>query len=702
MPDMRERVARRSARSGYAVPDGRVSAQRRRVTHEGTPDARAVRRVWSGPAPLLLRANGALRRALRLSLVVEPEDGQPPRRQGPDAPGSRRPPAGRRDRGHREQRRHAALVLLGQEPLPSRRRSVGRALARRLSRRQPADRGFLLGGPGPLRAGRPEGADRHVDRDVLRSGAAPRLRLASALQGVPRSCHDPQARAARAPGGDPRPGEQRAGLRRLHEGQRDPPVHRHRSKPAPRDRRSERGQVRVRHAGDVDPDHLGGGGARAQAGLLSGLPVALPRRPRRAGSGVSGGGRQADVSPPLDRGGLDVTSMTPSRLLIFVPTYNENRNVERLCAELRALPLDADILFIDDGSPDGTGATLDRLARQHPRVSVIHREGKLGIGSAHRAGIAYAYEKGYDLLITLDADFSHSPADLPRLLAAHARDVDVGVASRYLGPDSLPGWSPHRLFLTRFGHFLTRVLLRMPYDASGALRLYDLRRIPRELFELVTARAYPFFFESLFILCRNGARIREIPIVLQARVYGSSKLTAREGVRSGRFLLRLFFAQLANPGRFRRSRPIDRLRPELVESQGWDEYWSEKRTALGTLYDLVAAVYRRVIRRNLRRDAERSFASGARSLHARRSSRQVDAGLHERFRVTAVDISERALRLYARNNPHASRIEQASIFDLPFEAGAFDGVYNLGVLEHFHPHEIREILDELPARVLLR
>jgi len=387
--------------------------------------------------------------------------------------------------------------------------------------------------------------------------------------------------------------------------------------------------------------------------------------------------------------------MTPSRLLIFVPTYNENRNVERLCAELRALPLNADILFIDDGSPDGTGATLDRLARQHPRISVVHREGKLGIGSAHRAGIAYAYDKGYDLLITLDADFSHSPADLPRLLAAHASDVDVVVASRYLGPDSLPGWSPHRLFLTRLGHFLTRVLLRMPYDASGALRLYDLRRIPRELFELVTARAYAFFFESLFILCRNGARIREIPIVLQARVYGSSKLTAREGVRSGRFLLRLFFAQLANPGRFRRSRPIDRLRPELVESQGWDEYWSEKRTALGTLYDLVAAVYRRVIRRNLRRYAERSFAAGARVLHAGCGSGQVDAGLHERFRVTAVDISERALRLYARNNPHASRIEQASIFDLPFEAGAFDGVYNLGVLEHFHPHEIREILDEL-------
>ena len=386
--------------------------------------------------------------------------------------------------------------------------------------------------------------------------------------------------------------------------------------------------------------------------------------------------------------------MTPVRLLIFVPTYNENRNVERLCAELLGLPLAADILFIDDGSPDGTGATLDGLAHQHRQISVIHRAGKFGIGSAHRAGIAYAYDHGYDLLITLDADFSHSPADLPRLLAAHALDVDLVVASRYLGPDSLPGWSPHRLFLTRFGHVLTRVLLRMPYDASGALRLYDLRRIPRELFELVTARAYAFFFESLFILCRNGVRIREIPIVLPARVYGNSKLTAREGVRSGRFLVKLFFAHLTNPGRFQRSRSIDRLRPELTESQGWDEYWSEKRTALGTLYDLVAAVYRRVIRHNLRRYAERSFAAGARVLHAGCGSGQVDADLHRRVRVTAVDVSERALRLYARNNPRASRIEQASIFDLPFEAGAFDGVYNLGVLEHFDRREIGEILGE--------
>jgi dolichol-phosphate mannosyltransferase len=387
-------------------------------------------------------------------------------------------------------------------------------------------------------------------------------------------------------------------------------------------------------------------------------------------------------------------AMAPRRL-IFVPTYNENRNVERLCAELLALPLTADILFIDDGSPDGTGATLDALARRHPQVSVIHRQGKLGIGSAHAEGIAYAYDRGYDQLVTMDADFSHNPGDIPRLFAALGPGVDAVVGSRYLQSGSLPGWSPYRLFLTRLGHFLTMTLLRLPYDASGALRLYDLRQIPRELFGLVTARAYAFFFESLFVLHCNGVRITEVPIVLPARVYGNSKLTLREGIRSGRFLMKLVTEYSLHRDRYLRARRVDTLRPALSESQGWDQYWTEKPNALGAVYDLVANVYRRVIRYNLRHQAHRAFVPGARLLHAGCGSGQVDQGLHAHYRITAVDISERALSLYARNNRRASRIEQADIFELPFEADAFDGAYNLGVMEHFHRHEIRKILSEL-------
>jgi len=255
-----------------------------------------------------------------------------------------------------------------------------------------------------------------------------------------------------------------------------------------------------------------------------------------------------------------MTGTAGARLLLFVPTYNENGNVGRLCAELRALELGADLLFMDDGSPDGTGDTLDALARRHPDVEVTHRKSKLGIGSAHREGVAYAYDSGYDILVTLDADFSHNPRDVLRLLDAHGEDADVVIGSRYLQRGSLPGWSPHRRFLTLFGHFLTRMLLGMPYDASGALRLYDLRRLPRELFDLVTADSYSFFFESLFVLHQNGCRVREIPIALPARVYGNSKLTFREASRSGRVLLELFLANLSSPERFRRG-PLIELPP---------------------------------------------------------------------------------------------------------------------------------------------
>jgi dolichol-phosphate mannosyltransferase len=381
-------------------------------------------------------------------------------------------------------------------------------------------------------------------------------------------------------------------------------------------------------------------------------------------------------------------------VLLFIPTYNERRNVERLSQALRALPIEADILFVDDASPDGTGEVLEQLAQRHPEIRVRHRERKLGIGSAHRAGIQYAYDHGYELLVTLDADFSHNPADIPRLLDALDNGTDVVVGSRYLARRSLPGWSPHRRFLTVLGHWLTTHLLGIPYDATGALRLYDLRRIPRELFALSTTSAYAFFYESLFILHLNGFRVRQIPIVLPARVYGSSKLTVREAVRSARFLLYLWFDEFTRPERYRRPRSIDRYQP-MAEAGDWDAYWSQSKDTVGAAYDVAAAIYRRrVIRAALERALGRHFAAGSVLLNAGCGSGQVDMNLHQRFRVTAVDISLAALERYARNNPSAHRIEQASILELPFEAETFDGVFNLGVLEHFSADAIRAILGE--------
>jgi dolichol-phosphate mannosyltransferase len=239
-----------------------------------------------------------------------------------------------------------------------------------------------------------------------------------------------------------------------------------------------------------------------------------------------------------------------TKTLVFVPTYEERENVQPLLVELRVHAPDADIVFMDDNSPDGTGEVLDELAKTEPRLKVIHRPGKQGIGAAHLAGIAYAYDHGYDLLVTLDCDFTHSPADIP-VLVAKTSEVDMVVGSRFLQSGSLPGWSPARKVLTRLGHMLTATVLGVHGDATGAFRVYRLAGIPPQLFDLVTARGYAFFFESLFVAHKNGIRIGEVPIKLPARTQGHSKMSFAEIRRSIEQLFQLLVASKTHPERYR-------------------------------------------------------------------------------------------------------------------------------------------------------
>jgi dolichol-phosphate mannosyltransferase len=239
-----------------------------------------------------------------------------------------------------------------------------------------------------------------------------------------------------------------------------------------------------------------------------------------------------------------------NKILVFVPTYEEVENVRPLCEQIMSLPLPLDLHFTDDASPDGTGEELERLARQYPRLSVSHRPGKQGIGSAHQEGIAYAYRNGYQILITMDCDFTHDPMKIPALLEAR-ENYQVVLGSRYLQSDSLPGWTRGRSMLTKVGHFLTQNFLHMKYDATNAFRLYDLTTLPPALFQLVRSPGYSFFFESLFVLTRNNIRIREIPITLPNRLTGHSKLTLKEAMRSGKLLLKLTLENILHPKRFR-------------------------------------------------------------------------------------------------------------------------------------------------------
>jgi dolichol-phosphate mannosyltransferase len=229
--------------------------------------------------------------------------------------------------------------------------------------------------------------------------------------------------------------------------------------------------------------------------------------------------------------------------LVFIPTYNESGNVRDMYEKLTSLNLDADLLFIDDASPDGTGRILDDIARQDSRVTVIHRKGKEGIGTAHLQGIAYAYDQGYTVLMSLDCDFTHRPEYLPDFLAMQDK-CDLVIASRYLGNESLGEWNLYRKALTNIGHVLTKALLSMPYDATTSFRLYRLDRIPRSIFNHVTSRGYAFFFESTYFLHLHDVRIREIPVVLPARALGDSKMGVDEIIASLRQLMSLYFRGL--------------------------------------------------------------------------------------------------------------------------------------------------------------
>ncbi|MCC6579729.1 MAG: glycosyltransferase [Phycisphaeraceae bacterium] len=383
------------------------------------------------------------------------------------------------------------------------------------------------------------------------------------------------------------------------------------------------------------------------------------------------------------------------RTLIFVPTYNERDNAPRMAHELLGLPVDADVLFVDDNSPDGTGELLDQIAATQPRLRVLHRTGKLGIGSAHIHGIAWAYDQGYQRLVTMDCDFTHMPSDIPRLLE-HAGQYPVVVGSRYMQKDSLPGWNLLRRTLTNMGHIATRRLLGLTQDATGAFRVYDLTKVPRDLFAQVMSRSYAFFFESLFLLHRNGLAIHEVPIVLPARTYGNSKMAARDAIRSALRIVELYVQLRANPRQFHVCRPFTEFNPELTDPQNWNAYWDEKRLPSHVLYDILAMLYRNaIIRRQLRAAVRRRFAPGSDLLHAGCGSGLADADLQEDYRITAMDISPAAIRLYRRNNPRAYALRHADLFDLPFEDGQFDGVYNLGVMEHFTPEQITEILRQL-------
>lgn len=385
-------------------------------------------------------------------------------------------------------------------------------------------------------------------------------------------------------------------------------------------------------------------------------------------------------------------------LLIFIPTYNERENVGAILGQLLALDLKTDILFVDDNSPDGTGILLDELAKDHPNVMVQHRAGKLGIGSAHKHSIAWAYEQGYTQLVTMDCDFTHSPEYIHQFIKL-GKTADVVVGSRYLHQGSLSTWNARRRTLTHLGHWATGFFLGLPYDATGGYRLYRLDRVSRYFLTTVQSQGYSFFFESLFILHLNNYRIAEVPTNLPARTYGHSKMRFSDAVNSLSQLVHLFLGKLINRERFNIVEPFhpDEAKAKgLIDPQGWNDYWSRNDSKQAHLvYDLIAAFYRRfIIRPSLNKFIGGNFKPHSVLMHAGCGSGQVDKDIGQKFSIMALDISPVALGMYKKSNRNVRQLIHGSIFDIPLEAESVDGIYNLGVMEHFSEKEIKNILSE--------
>lgn len=214
------------------------------------------------------------------------------------------------------------------------------------------------------------------------------------------------------------------------------------------------------------------------------------------------------------------------KLLIFIPVYNEEGNIEIIVKRIfKKFKKNVDILFIDDNSPDDTQKNILKLQLKYKNIILIKRKKKLGVGSAHKVGINWAYKKKYNLLVTMDCDGTHDPFYIKRIIRNLQKNKsDIAITNRFLKKNSLKDWSFWRKFLTQLRHLFVKLFLNIKYDSSGAFRCYDLKKI--KLRDILRAKndGYSFFWESIFILHKLNYKITEIPIKLPGRLMGKSKM----------------------------------------------------------------------------------------------------------------------------------------------------------------------------------
>ena len=242
---------------------------------------------------------------------------------------------------------------------------------------------------------------------------------------------------------------------------------------------------------------------------------------------------------------------------IIIPTYNESDNIPSLVSQILALPVDAHVIVVDDNSPDGTGQLVDEIAKTEPRVHAVHRPAKLGLGTAHIAGMRHAFTLNLDPIVSMDADFSHQPRYIPDLIAGLGK-VDVMIGSRYVRGGGMEGRNPQLRFVSWVANFFARMMLDLKaHDCTSGFRAY--RRAVLESIDLdsVFSNGYSFLIEMLFLCQSRGWRVGETAIIYEDRRAGTSKISRAEIYKATYTVLRLTYRRM----RTAKDRLLNRVDP---------------------------------------------------------------------------------------------------------------------------------------------
>lgn len=229
------------------------------------------------------------------------------------------------------------------------------------------------------------------------------------------------------------------------------------------------------------------------------------------------------------------------KILIIIPVLNEQNNIIPLVKKIiNQLKKNTNILFIDDNSTDKTRDKIYEAKNKYKNIYLIKRKSKLGIGSAHKCGIKWAYKKKFQIIITMDCDGTHNPIYLKKLISSLEKN-EIIITNRFLKKNSLKEWSLWRGFLTRIRHFVIRIVLNINYDSSGGYRCYDAKKVRIKDILLAQDNGYAFFWESIFILHKKKYKISEIPIILPSRATGTSKMRLKDIFYSVIYLIYIYF-----------------------------------------------------------------------------------------------------------------------------------------------------------------